>query len=139
MVFRRVHTRMEMRVREKEREGGRRSVRSWTRARGRCRGSCPVRQSGMLFQAGRLSRREGFPRTREKMCQMVEVMEYSTRAMQRQLPGETELNAPPTLPVIDDVGETSPRARKSAPEDTPEQGSLLDRQEPSPTRIGETT
>ena len=51
------------------------------------------------------------------------------------MPDETELNAPPILPIIDDAGGD----RESAPEGTCEQGRLLDPQEPSHTRLGETT
>ena len=177
-------------------------MRGWTTTRGRRRGSFSVRQSGILFLAGRLSRLEGVHgemrareiyiyiynyREREKKVvgerldnntlavqrqlsgetgrnalpsrptiaaggippnatndvsdgtHGAEAMEYNTRAMQRQLPGETELSAPPTLPIIDYAGGIFPRARESAPGGTREQGRLLDRQEPSPTRISETT
>ena len=67
------------------------------------------------------------------------VMKLNTRVMEKELPGETELNAPPTSPIVDYAGGTPLRAIGSAPECTPEQGRLLHQQEPSPTMIGEKT
>ena len=104
-----------------------------------------MRQTAILFQPGRPLWREEYPRGRNVEVPegthgvQVETMMGNTRAMQRQSGGEAELNAPPTLQVIADSGETSPRARESALEGDPAQESLLDRQKPPPRRAGEPT